>query len=150
MDSTLRRLTPILLVALALIVWFEDTLLPTGMRDAFGDKGLLRFVVGLLCFYTMFLVVERQRMEVKFTQVLGQFKEFYEKRAAVKEGGLDTEKSLEAVSILVAALASAEADVVESSYANLKRLTGKDFGRDHKAWQAYVEASRNAGESPAG
>jgi hypothetical protein len=138
------------LVALALIVWFESVLLPQSLRDSFGDKGLLRFVIGILCFYTMFLVVERQRMETKFTQVLGQFKEFYEKRAAVQEGGLDGGKSLEAMSILAAALASPEADVVESAYANLKRLTGKDFGRDQAAWEAYIEATRNAGGPASG
>ena len=150
MDNTLRRMTPIVLIALAVIVWFEDALLPQSLRDGLGDKGLLRFVVGLLCFYTMFLVIERQRMEVKFTRVLGQFKEFYEKRAAAKEGGVDHAKSAEAIAILVAALASAEADVVESAYANLKRLTGKDFGRDPKAWQAFAEAGRNAGDGASG
>ena len=150
MDRTLRRLTPIVLIALGVIVWFEGALMPASLRDTFGDKGLLRFVVGILCFYTMFLVLERQHMEVKFTQVLGQFKEFYDKRAAIKEAGIDAAKSLEAITILLAALSSTEADVAESAYTNLKRLTGKDFGRDPTAWEAFVEATRNAGENTDG
>ena len=56
---------------------------------------------------------------------------------------MSPEKELEAVSILAAALESDDAEVVESAYKNLKRLTGEDFGRDPKAWHAYVESTRN-------
>lgn len=139
MDGFLRRLTPVVLIALAIGVWFESQLL--------GDVGVLRFTVGVLCFYTALLVLERQRMEVRFTQVLSSFKKFYEDRTAAKEG-LDPQKGMEAVSILIAALTSAEAEVRESALLNLKRLTGKDFGFDSAAWQRWlVETRADSGDA---
>ncbi len=41
----------------------------------FGEDAVLRFVVGLLCVYMVMLVVERQRLEVAFKQLLGAFKD---------------------------------------------------------------------------
>jgi hypothetical protein len=147
MDAPLRRLTPWVLLTLTAVVWFEDWLPLEGLQKTFGEDGLLRFVLGIVCIYTMFLVIERQRMEKRFTEVLGQFKQFYDARAKAKAGADASGKNLEAIRILVAALASAEAEVRESAESNLKRLTGNDFGSDPKAWEAWLEATGNTGET---
>ena len=129
MDRFLRKLTPIVLILLGLSVWFEPQLLP--------DTGIQRFVVGVLCLYTAMLVFERQRMELRFTQVLGSFKQFYADRAS-GAGFVDREKGREAVRILVAALDSEEEAVRETAIENLKRLTGKDLGSDSAAWRRML------------
>ncbi|MEE2887325.1 MAG: hypothetical protein VX951_07820 [Planctomycetota bacterium] len=129
MDGIFRKLTPIVLILLGLSVWFEPQVIP--------DAGVLRFVVGVLCLYTALLVFERHRMELRFTQVLGSFKQFYSERAA-GAGSVDKDKGLEAVRILVAALDSPEAAVRETAEENLKRLTGKDFGSDSAAWTGWL------------
>jgi hypothetical protein len=146
MDGPLRRLTPWVLLTLAAVVWFEEVLPLEGLRKAFGADGLIRFVLGIVCIYTMFLVIERQRMEKRFTDVLGQFKQFYEARASAQEGAAAGDKSMEAIRILVAALSAADPEVRSSAATNLKRLTGNDFGADPKAWQAWLEAQAHAGE----
>jgi len=130
MDRFLRKLTPIVLILLGLSVWFEPQLLP--------DTGVQRFVVGVLCLYTAMLVFERQRMELRFTQVLGSFKQFYADRAA---GTVDRQKGREAIRILVAALDSPEEAVRKAAEDNLKRLTGKDFGSDSAAWSGGLAQS---------
>ena len=140
MDGFLRKLTPIVLVLLGLSVWIEPQVMP--------DAGVLRFVVGVLCLYTALLVFERQRMELRFTQVLGSFKQFYSERSAAA-GPVDKEKGLEAVRILVAALDSPEPAVRETAEENLKRLTGKDFGSDSSAWTGWL-AEAQAGSTEGG
>ena len=136
MDRTLRRLTSIILLALAVLAWFEESL--------FGeDKGLLRVTVGILCIYVLLLVLERQRLEDKFMQLLATLKNIKTGAASV-EDHVDGAKTLEAVSILIAALGSVEAEVRNSAEENLKRLTGKDFGADAKGWQGWLEAAREA------
>lgn len=135
-------MTPLVLIALAIGVWFENLLLG-------DDKGVLRFTVGVLCFYIALLVIERQRMEVRFTQVLASFKQFYADRSAARDG-LDPEKSRQAVGILIAALAAADAEVRSSALANLKRLTGKDYGLDRDAWEGWFARSASAGDAPGG
>lgn len=145
MDGPLRRLTPWVLLTLAAAVWFEDVLPLDGLRKSFGEDGLIRFVLGVVCIYTMFLVIERQRMEKRFTAVLGQFKQFYDARAQAKGGAGGSEKSMEAIRILVAALSAPDPEVRDSAVTNLKRLTGNDFGADPRAWQAWLEATESAG-----
>ena len=41
MDGLLRKLTPIVLLALAVLVWFEPTLMPASFKDSFGETGFL-------------------------------------------------------------------------------------------------------------
>lgn len=138
MDGMLRKITPVVLILLGLLVWLAP-LVKT-------DSGVLRFVVGVLCLYTALLVFERQRMELRFTQVMGSFKKFYADRAAATES-LDPEKGLEAVTILLAALDSPDEIVRQTAHDNLKRLTGKDFGSDPNSWAGWLEeARRTAGQ----
>ena len=134
MDGFLKKATPAVLILLGLFSWFETFLLGK-------EVGLTRFVLGVLCIYTAMLVVERQRMEARFAEVLGTFKDFYTQRKEAQKGA-DAEKGLEAVGILIAALDSPDEGVRQSAEENLKRLTGKDFGRDVNAWSAWLAGAR--------
>ena len=149
MDSFLRRATPLVLLCLAAIVWFEKSLPLGSLGEFLGESGLLRFVVGLLCLYTLMLVIERQRMELRFTQVLASFKDFYQQHSTDSDER-DTAKSLEAVGILIAAVDSVEPTVRESAHSNLKRLTGKDFGQDRQAWQDWLDRAKSELDSAGG
>ena len=134
MDAFLRRATPIVLLVLASLAWFGPWIPGyDGLASRFGEGAVLRFVVGLLCLYTLMGVLERQRMEVHFKQVLGAFREFSQKRG--ETGGVDAQK--EAVAILLGALSSADAEVRSNAIQHLKRLTGQDLGEDPTAWQAW-------------
>lgn len=165
MDQALRRITPVVLLVLALLVWFEPLLPLDGIRERLGETGLLRFVTGVLCIYCLLLVMERQRMEARFTEVLGTFQKFYRARSARSGHGSgdaaaagagdpaaasgpgsdeESEQSLAAVAILTAALGSAEADLRETAVENLQRLTGQEFGDDQAAWQAWLADARAA------
>ena len=143
MDDLLRRLTPFVLVILAGAVWFEGYLPLGSLGELFGENGLPRFVIGILCLYIAMLVIERQRMEARFTGVLASFKDFYAKRAAAPPAQVDQAKSFEAIRILVAALHSPEAEVRDSAFDNLKRLTGKDFGLAPGAWENWLETDES-------
>ncbi len=136
MGRWLQTLTPLILLVLALLVWFER-LLPgaEGAREVLGETGVLRFAVGILCLYVLVLVVERQRMEVAFKGVLKAFREFHEGRAAEAAGG---KKALEAARLLVAALDSTDEAVKQNAVEHLKRLTGQDFGADRERWRQWL------------
>ena len=86
MDRTLRRLTAIILLALALLAWFEESLFGT-------DRGVLRLTVGVLCIYVLLLVLERQRLEDKFMQLLTTLKNIKVDATAAAD---DVAKSLDA------------------------------------------------------
>jgi hypothetical protein len=130
MDGFLRKITPVVLVLLGLFAWLEPMLV--------GDRGVLRVAVCVLCFYTAMLIFERQRMEMRFGEVLGSFKQFYSDRSA-GAGSVTSEKGLEAVRILVAALDSPEEEVRQTAYENLKLLTGNDFGLSLEGWSRWLE-----------
>lgn len=146
MDGFLRRATPIVLLVLAGLVWFEKWLPGHEvMAGRFGDDGVLRFVLGLLCVYMVMLVLERQRLEQAFKQLLGAFKDFHEQvRPAGSAAGAE-DKKREAVQLLVAALGSADAAVRSNAVTHLRRLTGLDLGEDPKSWQAWWAQQRDAG-----
>ena len=102
-------------------------------------------VMGLLCIYMVMLVLERQRLEQAFKQMLGAFKDFHE-QARGGVGASDAPRAKwEAVELLSAALESSDADVRQNAVVHLKRLTGQDFGEDAGAWQAWL-ASQPKGE----
>ncbi|MCB9868554.1 MAG: hypothetical protein H6837_01780 [Planctomycetes bacterium] len=140
MDAALRRLTPLLLAALALLVWFEERL--------FGRQvGMVRLTVGLLCIYTLLLVLERQRLDQRFTELLANFRRYFEERGGARET-VDPRKQIEAATILAAALHSTDPTVRDTAASNLKRLTGKDFGADPVAWQRWIAEFRSQVERP--
>ena len=145
MDGFLRRATPIVLLALAGLAWFEKWLPGhETMASRFGEDGVLRFVLGLLCLYMVMLVVERQRLEQGFKQLVGAFKDFHEQSRAAGSPAQAGSAKREAVELLVAALGSPDAEIRKNSVSHLKRLTGQDLGEDPQAWQAWWAQQPNA------
>jgi hypothetical protein len=131
LDRLLRHLTPIVLIALGLVVWFEPRVL--------GDRGVMRIAVGVLCFYMALLVIERQRMEVTFRDVLAAFQRFKAERLAETARGAEPspQQKREAIAILIAALRADSASARQHALQNLQRLTGQDFGPDAAAWERW-------------
>jgi hypothetical protein len=142
MDRFLRRVTPILLLALAGLAWFERWV-PGHERLAehFGPDGVLRFVTGLLCVYMAMVVAERQRMQRDFKEVLDAFRTFHSES---RDTRTDAAAQREAIEILIGALASGDAAVRESSALHLRRLTGQDLGTDAAAWRRWLATQSNA------
>lgn len=147
MGRWLQILTPLILLVLALLVWFEK-LLPgaEGARRVLGETGLLRFAVGILCLYVLVLVVERQRMEAAFKGVLKAFRDFHQARAGE---AADPKRAVEAARLLVAALDSEDEDIRQSSLEHLRRVTGQDFGMDRERWKRWL-AGQEAGSGAQG
>ncbi len=133
MQRFLRIATPLILLALALMVWFEPLLRNEQTMSWLGETGVLRFAVGVLALYALLLVIEQQRMGIAFREVLKAFKRFGESRGAGGEG-----PQREAVSLLVGALASEDPTVRANAADHLKRLTGEDFGEDQARWQGWL------------
>ncbi len=137
MDRWLRRSTPLILLVLAGLAWFEKFLPGHAfLAREFGDMFVLRFVLGVLCLYVLMLVIERQRMEQLFKRVLGQFKSFHDVTSVAPRA--DAEARQEAVQILIAALGSSDPKVRAGALGNLQRLTGESLGEDQAAWQAWL------------
>jgi HEAT repeat len=145
MNTFLKRATPLVLLLMAVLVFCEHLLpgSPTIHRMV-GSDGVLRFVVGVLCIYVMLLVIERQSLDARFTQVLQTFKQFYAARAGAAASEPPSEARMEqakreALPILLAALESPDPTVRETALDNLRRLTGKDLGTDAGAWRQHLE-----------
>ncbi len=145
MDTFLKRITPLVLLLMAVLVFFEH-LLPgsEAINRMVGSDGVLRFVVGVLCIYVMLLVVERQSLDAKLTRVLETFKQFYAARAGAVAGEERTDERMEqakkqALPILLAALESPDPRVRETALENLRRLTGQDLGTDAAAWRQRLD-----------
>lgn len=141
MQRFLRIATPLILVSLALLVWFESLLRNEDATPWLGETGVIRFAVGILCLYVLLVVVEQQRMGAAFKGVLLAFKRFNDSRGG--EGG---QPRREAATLLVAALAAEDPQVRANAAEHLKRLTGQDFGEDRDRWQNWLrEAEKPAG-----
>ncbi|MHC4515744.1 MAG: HEAT repeat domain-containing protein [Planctomycetota bacterium] len=148
MDSFLKRITPLILLLMAGLAFFEHWL-PGANRIAamVGADGVLRFVIGVLCIYVMLLVLERQSLDARFTRVLETFKQFYAARAGAAAGEEQADEKMEqakkqALPILLAALESDDPKVRETALENLRRLTGKDLGTDAAAWRQHLGEPR--------
>jgi hypothetical protein len=96
MDSFLKRITPLILLLMAGLAFFEHWL-PGANRIAamVGADGVLRFVIGVLCIYVMLLVLERQSLDARFTRVLETFKQFYAARAGAAAGEEQADEKME-------------------------------------------------------
>jgi len=146
MDTFLKRITPLVLLLMAVPVFCEHVL-PGGdaITRMVGSDGVLRFVVGVLCIYVMLLVLERQSLDAKLTRVLETFKQFYAARGGAASTGEErTDERMEqakkeALPILLAALESPDPKVRETALENLRRLTGKDLGTDAVAWRQHLD-----------
>ena len=137
MDRWLRKITPLVLLVLCGLAWFEKYLPGHEfISREFGDQFVLRFVLGVLCLYVLMLVLERQRMELLLKRVLGQFKSFHSAKGT--EAPAEEQARQEAVQILIAALGSDDPKVRSGAVSNLERLTGESLGEDQAAWQAWL------------
>ena len=129
MDRFLRRATPLVLLVLAALAIFEPRL-PERLRTLLGDGGILRAIVAVLCLYVLLLVIERERLEGTFRQVLKAFQEFRQQSAT-------TEQKRDAVRILITALESKDPEMRQKAASHLQRLTGQDFGEDAAKWRQW-------------
>ena len=139
MDRFLRIATPLILLGLALLVWFETFLRNESATPWLGETGVLRFAVGVLCLYAILLVVEQQRMAHAFKEVLQAFKRFHEARDG-RDGRQEPRR--EAVSLLVGALSSQDPQIRKNAVEHLQRLTGQDFGEDRARWLQWLEEAQ--------
>lgn len=134
-----RTLTPLVLVGLCLLVWFEPWIPGAASLD---DKLVLRLVVGLLCLFALVQLVERQRLTDMLGQVIARLQRV---RASGGEEPRDPEEvATEAMAILVAALDAEDPEVRRSAVRNLERISGQKFGEDAARWRAYLAAARSA------
>lgn len=137
----LRRFGPLLLLGCALLVWFER-FLPgrEALTREFGEDFVVRLVVGLLCVFTAFALVERSQLGLAFRQVLGAFQQFHRQG---REGGaaLDPKARRDAMTILLSALAGENRKTAENALGHLRRLSGQDFGYDVDRWRAWIDAN---------
>jgi len=150
-DRLLRHGTLVVLLLLAFVVWFEV--------DLFGrERGVLRVVVGVLCFYVAVQSLERQRLAATFKQVLQTFRSFHagDRREHAARAAAAAEPSGEAadsaraaaptaaerrqaVEILIAALRRG-GSTADLALGNLERITGERLGREADAWQRWLDA----------
>lgn len=140
MDRTLRRATPLVLLALGGLVLAEPWL-PESLRTLLGPGGVIRLVVAVLCVYVVLLIAERERMVRDFKEVLRAFREFHGNPGTPAAGAqaqpTDAQKR-EALEILVTALSSPDRSVRDKAHAHLQRLTGQALPPDPAAWQAWL------------
>ncbi|MCZ6832284.1 MAG: hypothetical protein O7F11_00920 [Acidobacteria bacterium] len=143
MDRFLRMATPLILLALALLVWFETFLRNENASAWLGETGVLRFAVGILCLYVLMGWVEQQRTATAFKEVLSAFKRFHEGRGQARE-----EPQRDAVSLLIGALSAGDRKVRANAVEHLKRLTGQDYGDDKGRWEEWLAEAFGPGDPP--
>ncbi len=132
-----RMLTPLLLLGVCLLVWFEHWLPGVqALTSRFGDDFVLRFCLGLLCLYVLLLWGESLRLHAMLTSVLAAMRDFGKARAADGQDGAG--KRLEAARLLVGALESADPQVRQTSRQHLARIAGRDLGDDAAAWRRWL------------
>jgi hypothetical protein len=153
-ESIFRSATPLFLLGLLLAVFFEPWLPYHAWLVAnFGDDIVLKVAVLFLIGYVLLLWGESLRLQGLLTGLLRAFKTFDYDRAAEaggsgqKSGGKKTGTSnpkarLEAAKLLIAAMGSPDASIVESSHHNLVRLVGQDLGKDPDRWQEWLQSQK--------
>ncbi len=146
MGETLRNLTPLALLGLCALVWFESCIPgANSIEQNLGETAVLRFVVGLLCLFVLVLMAERQHLNTVFQQMLGRLQQLQSRAGggggeAVPEASGPDEAKLknDAMAILVAALDADDPSVRQNAVTNLERLTGQKFGTDAARWRQYM------------
>lgn len=152
-ESTFRQATPLFLLVLLLAVVFEPWLpFRDWMMLNFGDDIVLKVAVLFLIGYVLLLWGESLRLHGLLTGLLEAFKTFNHDRAAESGGGRsggggrakkaasNPKARFEAAKLLIAAMGSTDASIVETSHHNLVRLVGTDLGKDPDKWQKWLQA----------
>lgn len=153
-ESIFRSATPLFLVGLLLAVLFENFLpYHDWMVLHFGDDIVLKVAVLFLIGYVLLLWGESLRLQGLLTGLLRAFKTFDYDRAAEaggvgqksggkKKGTSNPKARLEAAKLLIAAMGSPDASIVESSHHNLVRLVGQDLGKDPDRWHEWLQSQK--------
>jgi len=150
-ESMFRQATPLFLLGLLLAVVFERWLpYRSWMVYNFGDDIVLKVAVMFLTGYVLLLWGESLRLHGLLTGLLEAFKTFDHERAAAGGGGggggrgkkssSNPKARFEAAKLLIAAMRSDDASIVETSHHNLVRLVGTDLGKDPDKWQKWLQA----------
>lgn len=141
MDRILRLATPVVLISFAVMVLFAPALPGLAALDqAFGANSTLRIAVAVLCLYVLILILERQRMETTFRELLGGLRKLKDDLQHRAQGSGDQEPARrEAIQILVSALESKDPEVRARARVHLQRLTGEDLGEDATAWRSWAQ-----------
>lgn len=154
-DSLFRQLTPLFLLLMLLAVAFERWLpYREWMTFNFGDDIVLKVAVLFLTGYVLLLWGESLRLQGLLTGLLEAFKTFDREHAAEaqaggkgggagagkKKGKANPQARLEAAKLLIAAMGSDDASIVETSHHNLVRLVGTDLGKDPARWQQWLKS----------
>ena len=148
--SLFRQLTPLVLLVIALVALFGQSLPGAAwLVGQLGETVLLGMCVCLLSLYVLLLWGETLRLHVLMTSVLRELVEFRNRRAAEAQGRPLAQR-LEAVRLLLPALSSSDEQVRAKSSKNLSLLTGQDFGEDVAAWKEWLDGQSQAVEDPAG
>lgn len=156
--SLFRQLTPLVLLVIALVALFGQSLPGASwLVGKLGETALLGMCVCLLSLYVLLLWGETLRLHVLMTSVLRELVAFRNQRAAEAQGRPLAQR-LEAVRLLLPALASSDEQVRTKSLKNLSLLTGQDFGEDIEAWKGWLaeqaaeaeDSAATAGQGTAG
>ncbi|MGE3354791.1 MAG: hypothetical protein AB7O84_23885, partial [Planctomycetota bacterium] len=134
-----RQLTPLVLLGIALAALFGP-LLPGAawVAQHLGATFFLGFCVFLLSLYVLLLWGESLRQHALMTSLLKELMEFRNRRAGEVQGRPLAQK-LDAVRLLLPALASGDEKVRSTSRRNLSLLVGQDLGDDVAAWQRWLD-----------
>lgn len=136
----LRALSPLVILALSAIAVLAPWL-PGGDWFAahLGSNFVLSCCVAVLALYVLLLWGESIRLHAMLTAVLKALQDFRAQRPADGKGEQRRHR-LEAVRLLIPALASADAKVRSSAHDNLVRLAGRDLGEAEGPWQQWLAA----------
>jgi hypothetical protein len=144
LGNLFRTLSPLVLIGICLLVWFERWIPgASAFTERLGQDFLLRFCIGLLALYVLLLWGESLRLHAMLTSVLKALHEFGRQRR--EEAGADG-KRLEAVRLLVAALESEDPGVRRTGRQHLARLVGEDLGDDPAAWRGWLRGQEARAE----
>ena len=138
-DGLFRQVTPLFLLGLLGMVLLEP-LAPAWLTEALGDDVILKVVVAFLVLYVLLLWGEALRLQGLLTGLLEAFKTFDRQQGGAARGKASSNPKArrEAARLLIAAMASDDPTVRETSHHNLVRLVGQDLGNDPAKWQAWL------------
>ncbi|MBI5850443.1 MAG: hypothetical protein HZB39_05310 [Planctomycetes bacterium] len=136
LGAWLKLAAPLAILALAGLVWIEPWLPGAEwIGKNLGETAILRFSLGFGFLYLALVLLEQRRLGSLFRQVLMELKRFHAMRS---DDGSEARR--EAITILVAALESPDAEVRENAHKHLSRLTGVDHGTDAANWRVWLDA----------
>lgn len=142
----IRLLTPLLLLVVLGVVVFEPWLPGRAWFEGLlGPNAVLRSALVATLGCLLLLWGESFRLHTMLTGLLAAMRQFRDGMAAPPAAAQNPQARLEAVRLLVAAMASADPAVRQSCRQNLLRLVGQDLGDDPAAWQAWLERQAGSG-----